>query len=155
MEEWKVAVETYEISNLGNCRKLLKTGEYITIKGSIQNSGYRYFQLQRNKKRLNYLFHHLVMEHFVGPRPEGLVIDHIDRDRLNNIVSNLRYVTQKENMFNLENTLTHIPQDTPNRKSLCVQDWAMRNREWVIEQKRLYWEKNKDRLNQARRKIPS
>jgi len=95
------------------------------------------------------------MEHFVGPRPEGLVIDHIDRDRLNNIVSNLRYVTQKENMFNLENTLTHIPQDTPNRKSLCVQDWAMRNREWVIEQKRLYWEKNKDRLNQARRKIPS
>lgn len=36
----------------------------------------------------------------IGKSPSGFVIDHIDRDKLNNHRSNLRHVTQKENMFN-------------------------------------------------------
>ena len=99
-ELWKNCFEDYEISNFGNCRKKLLTGNYININGSILNCGYKYFQVQRNGKRINKLFHHLVAEQFLGKRPDNLVIDHIDRNKLNNNVTNLRYVTQKENMQN-------------------------------------------------------
>ena len=102
MEEWKHAIESYEISNYGNCRRKCFNGLYIEITGTIQNRGYKYFQLQRFGKRINYLFHHLVAEAFLGERPNNLVIDHIDRNKLNNHVSNLRYVTQKENMRNTD-----------------------------------------------------
>lgn len=100
MESWKQVVESYEISDFGNCRKKLSCGRYKSIKGSIQNRGYRYFQIQREGKRLNYLFHHLVAIAFIGERPDNLVVDHIDRNKLNNHVANLRYVTQKENTHN-------------------------------------------------------
>jgi hypothetical protein len=95
MEEWKICFENYEISNLGNCRK----GDKI-IDGSIQNKGYRYFQVQRDNKRINLLFHHLVAKCFIGDRPENLVIDHKDQNKLNNNVDNLHYITQEENMKN-------------------------------------------------------
>ena len=44
--------------------------------------------------------HHLVAHAFIGPRPDGLVIDHRDGDPTNNDVRNLRYVTQAENVMN-------------------------------------------------------
>ena len=53
MEEWKFAIENYEVSNFGNIRKNGKS-----IKGSITNrgGGYKYFQLQRDGKRKIYSF---------------------------------------------------------------------------------------------------
>ena len=101
MEEiYKNCFEDYEISNLGNCRKKLKNGKYKIIKGSIQSKGYRYFQLNRNNKRINKLFHQLVAKCFIGERPDNLVIDHIDRNKLNNNVNNLRYISFYDNLKN-------------------------------------------------------
>ena len=37
--------------------------------------------------------HHVVAEAFLGPRPCGLVVRHMDGDRENNAASNLAYVT--------------------------------------------------------------
>lgn len=102
-EEWKVCIEgeDYEISNLGNCRRKLKGGGYNYVGGSIlKTGGYRYIQLTRCCKRFNFPIHHLVAKCFIGERPVGLVIDHIDRNPVNNNVSNLRYITQLENTHN-------------------------------------------------------
>lgn len=41
--------------------------------------------------------HRIVASCFIGPRPEGLVIDHVDGNKLNNSSDNLEYVTSKEN----------------------------------------------------------
>ncbi len=52
MEEFKIIFEEYEVSNYGNVRKKLKNGDYKEVKGSVLNRGYRYFQIQRDKKKL-------------------------------------------------------------------------------------------------------
>jgi hypothetical protein len=55
---------------------------------------------QRGKKNGTYLdVHYLVMATFVGPRPEKLVINHLDGDRSNNTLSNLEYCTVSQNML--------------------------------------------------------
>lgn len=43
------------------------------------------------------LVHHIVMEAFVGPCPEGMEVNHKDGDKTNNCLSNLEYVTCSEN----------------------------------------------------------
>jgi hypothetical protein len=131
MEEWKQCIEAYEVSNKGNIRKKLWNGEYININGSIMNRGYKYFQLQRDGKRINYLVHQEVARLFIGERPEGLVIDNIDRNKLNNEPSNLRYITQKENTFNNDRVHQHIPQDTPNRHSMICKEYRKLNIEKI------------------------
>jgi len=153
-EEWKIAIEDYEISNLGNCRKKLKSGFYVIVKGSIQNRGYKYFQLNRNGKRNNYMFHCLVAQCFIGERPEKYDIDHIDRNKLNNNVNNLRYVTHKENSFNHARVKDDIPQDTPNRRKIIHKMWEDDNKEIILQKKKEYYQQNKEKwdvINEKRR----
>lgn len=45
--------------------------------------------------------HRLVALAFLGERPEGMVIDHIDRNKSNNHFTNLRYATLSENSKNV------------------------------------------------------
>jgi hypothetical protein len=44
------------------------------------------------------LVHRLVAETHIGPCPTGCVVNHKDGDKLNNFVTNLEYVTQKQNI---------------------------------------------------------
>lgn len=149
MEEYKICFDTYEISNFGNCRRLLKKGEYKQVEGSILSTGggYKYFQTNRNGKRTNYLFHHLVAEQFIGSRPEGLVIDHIDRNALNNRVENLRYVTQQENSRNHHRVVEDIPFDE-NRKYEIGKKYREDNKEELKIKKKTYYENNKEQISQ-------
>jgi hypothetical protein len=129
-EEYRKCFSRYEISNLGNVRRKQLGGGYKSIKGSILNTGggYKYFQVQRDGKRINFLFHHLVAKHFIGDRPEGLVIDHIDRNPLNNILENLRYCTQRENMYNTHKYRSDITEnDKRLRRNIISRDRDRRN----------------------------
>lgn len=146
MEEWKNCFETYEVSNFGNVRRKLKNNNYQSIRGYIQNRGYRYFQLNRQGKRINHLFHHLVAKTFLGERPEGLVIDHIDRNKLNNNINNLRYTTQKINSQNKEGVINEIPFGIENRRSLVCKKYREDNKDKVKQQKKNYYEQNKKKL---------
>lgn len=42
--------------------------------------------------------HYLVYKHFIGPIPDGYIVDHIDENKNNNHVSNLQIMTQSENI---------------------------------------------------------
>ena len=47
-----------------------------------------------------YFAHRIIWEMFNGPIPDGLVIDHKDAIRSNNLVENLRICTFQQNHFN-------------------------------------------------------
>ena len=51
-------------------------------------------------KRKRFYSHRVVWELNHGPIPEGLVIDHIDRNKRNNRIENLRLVTAQQNCYN-------------------------------------------------------
>ncbi len=144
--------EDVEVSNIGNVRRKLKSGDYRYIKGSISNRGYRYVQFQRERKRLNFSIHVVVAEKFIGERPEGLVVDHIDRNKLNNFVSNLRYISQKENCKNQERYIIEIEEDDKKtRKSKVDKKYHDEHRDKILARKREYYQENKERLLQQQK----
>lgn len=151
MEEFVNCFEDYEISNFGNCRKKLKNGGYKDILGSVNNCGYRYLQVQRDGKRINKLFHHLVAKAFLGDRQDNLIVDHIDRNKLNNNVNNLRYTTQTENMRNTDRYLNHIEETDPKARALIrSKEYAVKNRDIVLQKKREYYQKMKEEFKKRR-----
>lgn len=71
----------------------------------LRKSNKGYIQL-RTKYCTTTKFHRLIWETFVGEIPQGYEIDHIDTNKENNSLDNLRCVTPKENSNN-ELTLKH------------------------------------------------
>lgn len=67
-----------------------------SIAGAIKRDGYRYIgiDLRRYKAaRLAWIYQY-------GDIPDGMLVDHINRDRSDDRISNLRLVTASQNMMN-------------------------------------------------------
>ena len=87
----------YEVSQTGKVRNI-KTNRLLKI--SKNRYGYYKVNLRKDKKQYNVTIHRLVATTFI-PNPYNLPnVDHINRNKLDNSVSNLRWVSQKENMEN-------------------------------------------------------
>ena len=87
----------YEVSNLGRVRNI-KTGKIL--KQYPQNSGYVYVWMERGSGRCANPLHRVVAESFYPVKEWKDVVDHIDTNRSNNVLSNLRWATYKENSNN-------------------------------------------------------
>jgi hypothetical protein len=73
---------------------------YLTNKWrklAISPKGYYTVQLSKEGKVYNFLVHRLVYETFKGEIPEGLTVDHIDGNKINNTPDNLQLLTSGEN----------------------------------------------------------
>ena len=97
MENWKKLESfdlDYEISNLGNIRL---NGE--TIKSNKRGKGYLTVMLRKNNKSYPFYIHHLMAINYLNHKVQGLklVIDHIDNNKLNNNIVNLRIISNREN----------------------------------------------------------
>ncbi len=75
----------------------LKTGNIL--KGSNLHS-YQYINFRWNNKQLNRSVHQIVAQSFLENPNNYTIVDHIDGDRLNNNVKNLRWVSVKTNSNN-------------------------------------------------------
>jgi hypothetical protein len=84
-------VDGYYISNKGRCWSVKKR---IFRKISDNGAGYKFIQFGKNNR---YYVHRLVALNFLE-KPDGSdYVNHIDHDKSNNDVSNLEWVTAKEN----------------------------------------------------------
>ena len=105
MEEeiWKAidGYPGYEVSTLGRVKSLVKAyrREEMILKGSPNTTGYILVQLYPEpRKRKSLLVHRLVMLTFQpNPVMDELEVNHKDLDTTNNKMSNLEWVTEKEN----------------------------------------------------------
>lgn len=101
-EQWKkVIIENQEtnylVSSLGSVKNI-KTGK--TLKGTYGRNEYHSVQLSINGKPRSFMTHRLVAFAFC-PNPNNyLIVDHIDRNKHNNIATNLRWVTDSMNVRN-------------------------------------------------------
>ena len=103
----------YEISNLGNGRRLDKDEDYVDAIGrrvkrcfkgrdlipQLGRSRYYEFNLRRNGQVYRRYVHRMVAEAFLGPIPEGMVVLHGPNGKLDNRASELRIGTVSENML--------------------------------------------------------
>lgn len=96
----------YEVSNLGRVRSYKKRkGLYWVIAKDPQrilrpcmSAGYRAVYLSRGGSKEIHRIARLVLEAFVGPKPNGMEICHKDCVKTNDWLSNLRYDTRQGNL---------------------------------------------------------
>ena len=69
------------------------------LKPGADRTGHLYVNLHRNSHPTRMYVHTLVLEAFVGPRPDGLLGLHADDDPSNNALQNLRWGTQSQNIL--------------------------------------------------------
>lgn len=98
-EEWRtVDIATdYQVSSLGRVRSL-KLGTVRVLRPGIHERGYHHYSLCIGNRTLTRSAHVMVLSAFVGPRPEGMQIRHLDGDPANNALANLAYGTAEQNM---------------------------------------------------------
>lgn len=103
MEVWENidGFEGYQVSNLGNVKSLNynNTNKPKLLKPKINKDNYYYVGLRKDKKAHTKKIHQLVAIAFLNHNPCGMekVVNHKDFNKLNNSLSNLEIVTNREN----------------------------------------------------------
>lgn len=121
MENWKDVVGyegLYEVSDLGNVR-----GRRGDMKPSVSRKGYDRLQLTKDGVRRKHHVHCLVLEAFVGPRPNDFDGAHDNGDKRNNRLSNLAWKSSKENNADRKRHGT-LPEEESHPMSVITREQA-------------------------------
>jgi hypothetical protein len=110
MEEIWECIPGYEgyylISNKG-VLKSIKNGRDKIRKTAMTKKGYLTYALSKDNVKRNFRAHQLVAMAFLNHNPCGMlsVIDHINNNKLDNRLENLRIVTSRDNHYKVKNGL--------------------------------------------------
>ena len=122
-ERWRPIIgfeDYYEVSNHGSIRSITRTDsnnhrvKRTVLKPFIDKWGYEIVGIHKNGKRLTRRVHRLVAEAFIPNPYHYPQVNHKDRDKQNNKVSNLEWCTNSYNQhydgtFRKANQATSIP----------------------------------------------
>lgn len=101
-------VGSYQVSSHGRIRsvdRVLRNGQSrkgAVLKQKTSKAGYKYITLHKDMKTQCVRVHNLVMLAFVGPRPKGHDIHHIDNNGLNNHRENLMYLLKSIHQLTID-----------------------------------------------------
>ncbi len=94
----------YEVSNLGRVRPAKPRYKDVPILKTRICRGYERVTIYKNGKRKDFQVHRLVADAFI-PNPDNKPqVNHIDGNKLNNVVENLEWVTRSENQLHAKRT---------------------------------------------------
>ena len=99
VEVWKDidGYDNYAVSTFGKVKNT-KTG--IILKTRPHRQGYLLVNLCEDATKKTFTVHRMVACAFINNPDDKLCVDHIDNDKTNNNISNLRFATSKENNQN-------------------------------------------------------
>lgn len=119
----------YSIDRDGNVysHNYRRTGKTVMMKAVLDNRGYYIIELRNQKKRKMHQIHRLVASAFLEDYSEEFEVDHIDGERTNNKLSNLRMVTHQQNAFNRTKAKGYYWNSTLNKfySTICVNGKAI------------------------------
>ena len=94
----------YTISRNG----VVKNRKGYTMKPQVDYKGYLYIRLYKNKVSKNVKLHRLLAIQYIPNHYNKPQVDHIDRNKQNNNLDNLRWATPSENGLNRGNRTDNI-----------------------------------------------
>jgi len=91
--------EYYEISNLGRVKSNYKWNNKVKgfLSPVVMKIGYYMVALSKDNKPKKCYIHRLVAEHFIDNPNEYKIVDHINGNKLDNSINNLRWCTKRQN----------------------------------------------------------
>jgi len=114
-EEWRDVVgfeALYQVSSLGrvrSCDRVIydnrgysKSRKSRLLSPTIDKYGYYKLHLSKNDVRGYFTIHVLVAKAFIGDRPDGLQVNHINGVKTDNRPENLEYVTGSRNIVHAQ-----------------------------------------------------
>jgi hypothetical protein len=92
--------KNYRINKEGDLIRIYKNGKVKHLKFFVNDNGYLRINLSKNGKVKPYYKHQLLAKTFIDNPEDKPCIDHINHNRQDNCLSNLKWVTYGENNRN-------------------------------------------------------
>lgn len=143
MKKWITGYEgLYEIDDLGVVYRHTKAGSKPSV-GKQHPTGYMKIALCKQGKAKTFNVHRLVADAFLEPDDTRPFIDHIDEDKTNNNVANLRRCTAQENntFYDTKDGRRYQKEEAKKRKAQLKQyekDLILRTQQIVKLEKQLH-----------------
>jgi HNH endonuclease/NUMOD4 motif/AP2 domain len=113
----------YQVSNFGNCKNI-KTGRIL--KPAPDGGGYLQVILVDDGETSAKKIHKLVASAFLENPEDKKCVDHVDHDRKNNYLSNLRFATHAENNQNKS-------MQSNNTTGIVGVCWDKKQNKWKVQ----------------------
>ena len=99
IEQWRTISEysNYQVSNMG---RVMNIKSFKILKCMLSKEGYHRVGIYNSEGYKQFSVHRLVAREFIENTTNKPFVDHIDHNRMNNNITNLRWVSNQENIMN-------------------------------------------------------